>query len=272
MNRENPGQLPRAAARRQLAELRIESIQEIVVEEIAALRRLFVVEGELNGAEGRSVTHEGAGIIRIHPDVVEPARRRFVIAHEIGHCVMHKTGSLKSCGGGDLFRYDEGNREAEANWFAAELLMPAMLFRPFCDAPAPTFEVIRDAARTCQTTLTATSIRFVQLSPERCSLVWSEDNRVKWSVPSPDFPGWIAKGRTLSRFSHASDVFQRKPIPLGPQPVPQHAWLDREVAGGSDILEETLAFGRLGAALTLLWFPADDDVEPDDDEDVGWRR
>lgn len=276
MSEDDPGQLARAAARRELQELRIEAIEEIDVEMIAAYRRLFIVEGDLHGAEGRSVTHNGSGIIRIRPDITQTERRRFIVAHEIGHCVMHKTGSVTPCSEGDLFRYEDGNREAEANWFAAELLMPGRLFRPLCNIPTPTFDAIGDIARKFGTTLTSASIRFVQLGPERCAFVWSEDGQVKWSVRSPDFPEWVARGRILKGLSHACDVFRGKPVPKGPQPVPQHAWLEKRVAGGRDLMEETIVFKKLGAALTLLWLPmgGDEDERNDDDNDndFRWRR
>lgn len=276
MSVDTPGQLARAAARRELQALRIEAIDEIDVEAIAAYRKLFIVEGDLHGAEGRSVTHAGAGIIRIRNDITQMARRRFIVAHEIGHCVLHKTGSVTPCSEGDLFRYDEGNREAEANWFSAELLMPAKFFRPLCDVPQPTFDAIEEIATKFGTTLTAASIRFVQLGPERCALAWSERGTVKWSVRSADFPGWVERGRSLSGQSHASDFFRGKMVPKGAQPVPQSAWLEKIVAGGRDLMEETLEFKRLGATLTLLWLPIvggeDDDDEDDDDNDHRWRR
>lgn len=276
MSVDNPGQVARAAARRELAALRIETIDEILVEEIAALHRLFVLEGDLQGAEGRSVTHAGAGIIRIRADIREVERRRFIVAHELGHCILHKTGSVTACAERDLFRYEDGNREAEANWFASELLMPARLFGRHCDVPEPNFAALKSIASLCRTTLTATSIRFVQLTPERCALAWSEAGKVKWCVRSPDFPGWVERQRVLGRFSHAADVFAGKPVPEGFQPVPQAAWLDRRVLDGRDLMEETLSFGRLGAALSMLWLPQepdeDDRADDDNDDDVRWRR
>jgi Zn-dependent peptidase ImmA (M78 family) len=274
MSDENPGQLSRAAARRELQDFHIEALDEIDVEAMAAYRRLFIVEGDLHGADGRSVTHGNSGIIRIRSDISQVERRRFIVAHEIGHCVMHKTGSVTPCSEGDLFRYEDGNREAEANWFAAELLMPAKLFRPLCNVSKPTFDAIGEVARACRTTLTSASIRFVQLGPERCAFVWSENGKVKWSVKSADFPEWIVRGRTLSDLSHASDVFRGRPIPKGLQPVPQNAWLDKRILGGRDLMEETIEFTKLKAGLTLLWLPmeADEDDRDDDDDDVRWRR
>jgi Zn-dependent peptidase ImmA (M78 family) len=274
MSGNDPRQLARAAARRELQARHIEAVDEIEVEKIADFHRLFVIEDELYGAAGRSVTHGGAGIIRIRTDITQLERRRFIIAHEIGHCLLHKTGSVTPCTEGDLFRYEDGNREAEANWFAAELLMPGSLFGRHCDTREPSFEAIEKVARTFRTTLTATSIRFVEMCSERCAVVWSEAGKVKWAVRSADFPGWIERGRTLSGFSHAADVFARKPVPQDFQPVPQHAWLDRRVAGGRDIMEQTRNFKPLGASLSMLWLPhaRDEEDRDDDDEDARWRR
>lgn len=276
MSGDDRGQLARAAARRELQARRIEAIDEIDVEEIAAFHRLFIVEGDLDGAEGRSVTHDGAGIIRIRADITQIERRRFIIAHEIGHCLLHKTGSVKPCTERDLFRYEDGNHEAEANWFAAELLMPGRMFARYCDVPEPSFGAMKMVSRMFGTTLTATSIRFVELTAERCALVWSEAGKVKWSVRSADFPEWIERGRSLSDLSHAADVFAERLVPEGFQPVPQHAWMARRVGGSRDLMEETLAFKRLGAALSILWLPRDRDEDDrsddDDDNDVRWRR
>lgn len=68
-----------------------------------------------------------------------PGRRRFTIAHEIGHLVLHVSGTRKAFydGPGDIREIDEkpvgeelpdlGRREREANAFARELLMPEPL-------------------------------------------------------------------------------------------------------------------------------------------------
>lgn len=65
-----------------------------------------------------------------------PERRRFTIAHEIGHWVLHaRRGAAKTyaqaCAPGDV-RDDGGprKREREANAFANELIMPEALISP----------------------------------------------------------------------------------------------------------------------------------------------
>lgn len=84
------------------------------------------------------------------------ARRRFTIAHEIGHWLLHVGPSGEHpqmhCRPGDLRRGD--HREGEANAFAAALLMPETLLRPAAAACrcnlahlARTFAVSPDAMK-----------------------------------------------------------------------------------------------------------------------------
>src|SRR5205807_9359977 len=64
--------------------------------------------------------------------IPELGRRRFVIAHELGHLLLgHGSDILKLCDEGDLLEWAKGQRpyENEANEFAAELLMPEDLDR-----------------------------------------------------------------------------------------------------------------------------------------------
>ena len=59
------------------------------------------------------------------------ARRRFTVAHEVGHHLLHSDGAAVLCRPADVETAagDERTREREANRFAAELLMPEPLVR-----------------------------------------------------------------------------------------------------------------------------------------------
>lgn len=61
-----------------------------------------------------------------HPMV----RKRFTIAHELGHLMLHPTGTEFRDTAGQVFDY----KEREANRFASELLMPSWLLQPLVDA------------------------------------------------------------------------------------------------------------------------------------------
>jgi len=83
----------------------------------------------------------------------------------------------------------------------------------------------------------ANALRFVELTSERCAVVYCERCEVKWAKRSPTF-AWRKKGMGLSPDSIVR-LFQRGAIEDVAQPVPADAWisgLDPDVAS-VDIIE-----------------------------------
>lgn len=81
-----------------------------------------------------------------------PFRRRFTIAHELGHLMMHDVDEAFRSTGSDWFSTDP--LEVEANQYAADLLMPlwmlepvAMSFGPDVPRLARMFQVSEQAMR-----------------------------------------------------------------------------------------------------------------------------
>src|SRR4051812_46444828 len=81
----------RKAASDVLRRFRVESPEAIDLETIAwHLGKLRIKSGGLAGAEGRLVaTPQHGGVIRVATGSNE-GRRRFTVAHEIGHFVLHQ--------------------------------------------------------------------------------------------------------------------------------------------------------------------------------------
>lgn len=254
--RRELGQRGRMRAVEVFRRLRIQSVHEIDVECIACEHGLRVRYGGLGGAQGRLASTGKRGVIRIADGIWQEPRRRYIIAHELGHHLLHTpTGQLSLCTDGDFLRYDAaaGDAEEEANWFAASLLMPELLFKPKCDTAQPALAIVHALAKEFGTTRTATAIRFVDLCPEACAVVWSERGVIKWAVRGADFWPWIEFGRRLDSYTHAADAFKGKAFPQGPQVVPARAWTSEN---GGDIYEDTEWFSNLGVTISLLWLPS----------------
>jgi hypothetical protein len=66
-------------------------------------------------------------------------RRRFTVAHEVGHHLLHSDGAAVLCRPSDVetAQGDVRVREREANRFAAELLMPDAMVRAAADRDGP---------------------------------------------------------------------------------------------------------------------------------------
>jgi Zn-dependent peptidase ImmA (M78 family) len=90
-----------------------------IIEYLKPQHELEVLRFSLGAVDGILVVHEGLPTIGFNPSTAW-VRRRFTIAHEIGHLLLGHT-----CTDPDI----ENDPEAEANQFAAELLMPLAILR-----------------------------------------------------------------------------------------------------------------------------------------------
>jgi Zn-dependent peptidase ImmA (M78 family) len=118
-----------AKATKLLEKLGIES-SPVPVEEIPELLGAELVfrpfEGEVSGMVYRDEASKVVGVNSSHAR----NRQRFTIAHEIGHLVLHKGDGVFVDSFGGRINWRNGAwdpDEAEANAFAAELLMPRSL-------------------------------------------------------------------------------------------------------------------------------------------------
>ena len=97
------------------------------------------------------------------------ARQRFTIAHELGHFVLHQNSIIDRTVETKHFTvWNKATEEAEANYFAAELLMPEFLFKPRCKG-IPSIGFLDKLAKEFKTSLLATAfhpeISFVTIHP-----------------------------------------------------------------------------------------------------------
>lgn len=106
---------------------------EIDVYKLAEAFSIRIHEKALGGeASGLLVIKDGKAAIGIELDQI-PQRKRFTIAHELGHFFLHR--EFKNTFVDEVFaRSGESNQiEREANAFAASLLMPSSLISKAID-------------------------------------------------------------------------------------------------------------------------------------------
>ena len=126
--------LARRKARELLAQGKIDS-PPVPIEQLAtvvgARIRYEPFAGELSGMVHRSPVGVVIGVNSMHA----PTRRRFTVAHELGHLLLHRNEDLHIDERFPIgFRSELSSKaldaaEIEANQFAAELLMPERLVR-----------------------------------------------------------------------------------------------------------------------------------------------
>lgn len=142
---------------------------DLIAEYLNAVIHQEPFDGELSGLVHR-VAGETAiiGVNSMH----SPARRRFTIAHELGHLVLHGDEELHIDDRSVIAFRDPNSslaiddREIEANQFAAALLMPEKFLRSdissFSDEE-PAEDVIKTLAIKYEVSVQAMTIRLSNL-------------------------------------------------------------------------------------------------------------
>ena len=157
-------------------------------------------------------------------------------------------------------------RELEANRFAAAALMPRSAVVDLF-AREPSFECIEELSERQGASLTASAYRYVELSGERVSIVWSEQSEVKWAKTSDVFYRGVKRGR-LDPDAFAAHAFRGRPIPDALERVDATVWFaDWNLKDGATILEHSKQLGSYGV-LTLLWIDEVIEAWSDIDHDV----
>jgi Zn-dependent peptidase ImmA (M78 family) len=169
-------------AREVIKSLKINHPSDVSIENIAWTQGALVVENGLRGCDARLVYTKGVkpAILRVKKSLSPAGKRRFAIAHELGHLKLsHNPGQPTECAEKEFHSWykDQRGQEVEANIFAAELLMPESLFAPRSQSSVPSFETIESLALDFQTTLTVTAIRYVQLCEQKCAVISSHGGR-----------------------------------------------------------------------------------------------
>src|SRR5262249_35264481 len=138
-----------------------------------------------------------------------PGQKRFVIAHELGHFLLHphvRQIDEISIAQASNWSLNQNPEEIEANLFAAEILMPAVLFVPRIQNKETSFDLINAVAKAFCTTLTATAIQFVRYTKEECVLVASENGHRKWFSTSDHFSFYLREETRVHEYSCAAEL------------------------------------------------------------------
>ena len=163
----------RTEANKILERFHVQSPNAIDIETFAwHLGKLEIKVGGLSGSEGRLVATDGdGGVIRVASDH-NLGRYRFTISHELGHFCLHMGNFIdRAILKRDLGIWNNASEEAEANFFAAELLMPQFLFEPRCRGQRPGIKLLQELADEFRTSLIATAFQYWEYTNEPIALV-----------------------------------------------------------------------------------------------------
>lgn len=184
-------------------------------------------------------------------------RRNFTIAHEFGHYLLHRERYPDGfqCRPEDMVKWDsEYNRvEAEANRFAAGLLMPLDDFRAQLPVNQKAdLETLGRCAERYEVSLTAATLRWLSYTRKRAILVVSREGFILWARSSgPAFKSgaFIKVAGLPPREVPSASPVACSPGAIGivePKKLSRGTWLDEPV------VDHSLISDRYDLSISLL--------------------
>jgi len=242
------------------------SPSELNLVEILYAENLKLKEEPLNNCEGKIIFDEEMGIITLNSLIIDERQRRFTLAHEMGH-FFNERESLKfynkflrqkyTCGFEEFYgKNRKYSREAEANEFAAEILMYKPWYQDFIRNKPINFELMKEAAEYFNVSLTAAVLRYVFIGQYPIALILSRDGKVVWSAVNEYFPyKFIPKDYKVSEKSGAYEYFIGKEVQTCVDVVPVYVWFSRDYNCESDkyLYEQNFVMYNYKCVLTMLW-------------------
>lgn len=223
-------------------------------------KEIIVKEDDCEGYSGMLVVVNDKALISVKKSMRESGRKRYTIAHELGHYVLpeHITKEIKvfRCNDDQLNAFGKNKtKEVEANIFASELLMPEQLFKPRVSGKAITKKLIGELTDEFQTSLTATCIRMINCLGDY-SLVCSVDSRIKWFCKGTEFPYFLNAnpGTPVHKESFACHFFESAKTHDNFYEVPAESWIEDKKAHATTILKEmVVGIPAYNMALSFLY-------------------
>jgi Zn-dependent peptidase ImmA (M78 family) len=192
-----------------------------------------------------------------------PRRRRFSIGHELGHFLIDshrpREGLQFACSHADLRMENTReanharNMEAEANRFAAQLLMPPARIRANIRSRQPDLAEVVHLSGLFDVSKAAMARSYIDAHRETLALVVVRDSRIEQAYRPDDFP-WIEPsiGQPVPQDSIAYDhrLLRGQYTPM--EECDPETWLSAAGARKVEVLGEQVLAQRDGWAMVLL--------------------
>ena len=241
------------------------------LEDLATKLRLAIVEVDSQSFDGALLrsSRDLSGRILVRSGIREAGRRRFTIAHEIGHFMLHENQQIP-CSSSVIEGWKEGQPkpEREADSFASELLLPSDDVIQQVNKRWPSVEVVSDVAGYFGSSLMAAVRKFCDVAPQACAVVWSNQRRIRWFHGSPRFTHFVEVGKEIDPASVAYRAYEGKSLPNGMEDVPAAAWISSYwLKEDAEVSEETISMPAYEGCLSLIWArrPIENRPTPEDE-------
>jgi IrrE N-terminal-like domain len=233
--------------------------------------------GDIGELEGMLLKREQGWYLLYNDQVQSSGRINFTIGHELGHYLLHRRDQESfQCSTQDLLDWGSTarQREAEADKFAATLLMPLDDYRKQVDSARVDIDLLGACATRYGVSLLAAIRQWIEFTPQRAVMVVSNDGFINWS--------WSSRNalRTRARFRFSQETIPIPEASLAAQAtrdpeertgveLPARVWFKEEPADMS-VREMRVVSDQYQLVITLLILPDRDpwEKEDEDEEDV----
>lgn len=245
------------------------------------VKRLEVLLQEVDAADrfdGWILQVDGAAAICINRAIASEPRKSFTIAHELGHFRLSWHNRQPQCLRQDIEAlHSLKTEEAEANEFAAELLMPEDMVRPMAEQGEIGFARIQEIADRFETSFTSSAYRYIRHTPYLAALVICEQRRIKNVQLSAELFStkrrFAERGTPLSSNCLAIDLFDAAghvtKSSTNSDSVLPSVWFPETEDTAVRCYEETRGLPAIDQSVSLIWI---EEVEPfvldDEDNDI----
>lgn len=241
-----------------LQSLGITDPKEIDLEAIAWIRGAAVNYRALKGCEARIVGSQRKAVISININS-PPPRRRFSLAHELGHWHHHREQIL-FCDKTDIgnFAKSATDPERHADEFASDLILPSYLLAPrLKKIRRVTLESARELADDFSASLTATLIKVTLSNQFPIVIACYNKAKRRWFEKAKMLQPWWMPVRDLDRQTFAADMlFNNASEQNFPRKMPADAWFDFKGSGRFEVAEQSFLLPD-EEILTVLTLPDD---------------
>lgn len=187
-------------------------------------------------------------------------RQRFTVCHELAHIVLELPSDHREVASWSHVKRSQN--EILCDIFAAELLLPTILFQPLVVQASISLASVDELAGRFQASFSATGSRFAAVVKAPCAFIFSEHGTIRYASRSTalrEANAWIPPrlqfpAGSVSERARAGDSFD------GPEEVASDVWFSDWRRGGV-LLEEARHIAKWDQTLTLLWFE-DEELPP----------
>lgn len=227
-------------AERILQSLGVTDPREIDLEAIAYHMNAIVRYRKLDGCEARIMGAGDRAIISVSEASI-PRRKRFSIAHELGHWTHHR-GKQLACRAEESYSDRAKQHEREANRFASDMLLPRYLFDPISKEHKKfNFGTVKALADVFDASKSAVARRLVEFDHTPSLLICHGPNGRRWFVRSPSVPTHWFPQNDLDPDSFAFGVqFGRERDNPTMRKIGADAWFDSHRANRFEVREQTI--------------------------------